>query len=34
MGRDNKDDIISRKYYNRSGYGSINTTYQDAKRKD
>ena len=34
MSSDNKDDIISSIYYDRSGYGSVNTTYQDAKRKD
>ena len=31
---DNKDDIISNIYYDRSGYGSVQTTYQDAKKKD
>ena len=26
--------IISSIYYDRSGYGSVNTIYQDAKKKD
>ena len=34
MSSNNKDDVISRIYYDRSGYGSIQTTYQDAKQKD
>ena len=34
MSSDNKDDIISSIYYDRSGYGSVQTTYQDAKKKD
>ena len=34
MSSDNKDDTISSIYYDRSGYGSISTTYQDAKKKD
>ena len=34
MSSDNKDDNISRTYYDRSGYGSVQTTYQDAKKKD
>ena len=29
-----KDDIINETYYDRSGYGSIQTTYQDAKKKE
>ena len=29
-----KQDIISKIYYDRSGFGSINTTYKDAKAKD
>ena len=29
-----KDDIISKIYFDRSGYGSIQTTYQDAKKKE
>ena len=34
MSSDNKDEIISSIYYDRSGYGSVNTTYQDAKKED
>ena len=34
MSSDNKDEILSSIYYDRSGYGSVNTTYQDAKKKD
>ena len=30
----NKDDIISNIYYDRSGFGSIATTYKDSKAKD
>ena len=30
----NKDDIISSIYYDRSGFGSVATTYKDAKAKD
>ena len=29
-----KDEIISKIYYDRSGYGSILKTYKDAKEKD
>ena len=29
-----KQDIISKTYYDRSGFGSIITTYKDAKAKD
>ena len=28
----NKDDITSEIYFDRSGLGSIQTTYQDAKK--
>ena len=31
---DNKNDIISKIYYDRSGFGSISTTYKDAKEKE
>ena len=34
MSSSNKDDIINNIYYDRSGYGSIATTYKDAKEKD
>ena len=34
MSSDNKDEITSSIYCDRSGYGSVNTTYQDAKKKD
>ena len=34
MSSSNKDDIINSIYYDRSGYGSIATTYKDAKEKD
>jgi hypothetical protein len=30
----NKDDIISKIYFDKSGYGSIKTTFEDAKKKD
>ena len=30
----NKDDIISSIYYDRSGFGSVATTYKDSKAKD
>ena len=30
----NKNDIISKIYYDKSGYGSITTTYKDAKQKE
>ena len=33
MSSDNKDEIISNIYCDRSGYGSVNTTYQDAKEE-
>ena len=29
-----KNDIISKIYFDRSGFGSIQTTYQDARAKD
>ena len=29
-----KNKIISDIYYDRSGYGSIKTTFEDAKKKD
>ena len=31
---DNKNDIISKIYFDRSGFGSIQTTYKDAKAKE
>ena len=31
---DNKNDIISKIYFDRSGFGSINRTYQESKQKD
>ena len=31
---DNKNDIISKIYFDRSGFGSIQTTYRDARAKD
>ena len=31
---DNKNDIISKIYFDRSGFGSIQTTYKDAKEKE
>ena len=34
MANINKNDIISKTYYDRSGYGSITTTYKDAKQKE
>jgi hypothetical protein len=30
----NKDDIIKNIYFDRSGFGSIITTYKDAKKKE
>ena len=33
MSSNNKDEIISSIYYDRSGYGSVYTTYQDAKKE-
>ena len=30
----NKDDIIKNIYFDRSGFGSVQTTYQDAKKKE
>ena len=30
----NKDDIINKIYFDRSGFGSITTTYKDAKKKE
>ena len=30
----NKDDIISSIYFDRSGFGSVATTYKDSKAKD
>jgi len=30
----NKNDIISKIYFDKSGYGSIKTTFEDAKKKD
>ena len=29
-----KENILKKIYYDRSGYGSIQTTYQDGKKKD
>ena len=29
-----KDEVISKIYFDRSGFGSILKTYQDAKKKD
>ena len=29
----NKDDIIKSIYFDRSGFGSVATTYKDAKKK-
>ena len=34
MANINKNDIISKIYYDKSGYGSITTTYKDAKQKE
>lgn len=34
MANVNKDDIIDKVYFNRSGIGSIQTTYRDAKAKE
>ena len=34
MSNSNKDDIISSIYYDRSGFGSIATTYKDSRAKD
>ena len=34
MANINKHDIIRKIYYDRSGYGSITTTYNDAKQKE
>ena len=34
MANINKNDIISKTYYDKSGYGSITTTYKDAKQKE
>ena len=34
MSSDNKDESMSSIYYDRSGYGSVNTTYEDAKKKE
>ena len=30
----NKDDIINKIYFDRAGFGSIQTTYKDAKKKE
>ena len=30
----NKNDIISKIYFDRNGFGSIATTYKDAKTKN
>lgn len=30
----NKNDVISKIYFDKSGYGSIKTTFEDAKKKD
>jgi hypothetical protein len=30
----NKNDVISKIYFDESGYGSIKTTFEDAKKKD
>ena len=30
----NKDDIIKNIYFDRSGFGSVQTTYQDARKKE
>ena len=29
----NKDDIINKIYFDRAGFGSIQTTYKDAKKE-
>ena len=34
MANINKNDIISKIYHDKSGYGSIATTYKDAKQKE
>ena len=34
MANINKNAIISKTYCDRSGYGSITTTYKDAKQKE
>ena len=34
MANIDRNDIISKIYYDRSGYGSITTTYKDAKQKE
>ena len=31
---DNKNNIISKIYFDKSGYGSIKTTFDDARKKD
>ena len=31
---DNKNAIISKIYFDKSGYGSIKTTFEDARKKD
>ena len=30
----NKEDVLKKIYYDRSGYGSMQTTFQDAKQQD
>ena len=30
----NKDDIIKKKYFDRAGFGNVNTTFKDAKAKE
>ena len=30
----NKDDIIKKIYFDRAGFGSVNTTFKDAKAKE
>ena len=34
MNSSKKDDIINNIFYDRSGFGSIATTYKDVKQKD
>ena len=30
----NKDDVIKNIYFDRSGFGSVSTTYKDANKKE
>ena len=34
MANNNKNDIVRKIYYDKSGYGSITTTYKDSKQKE